>query len=242
MTGAAGLIGSALVRRTGWVGLTHRELDITDERAVSRLDADLIVNCAVIGVDECEADPALAQAVNVTGPSNLARHGRRFIHFSTNYVLDPVNVYARTKLAGEKAVLEANGRALVIRTSWVFGRGKNNFLSTVAGNLAAGSRVSAINDVWASTTYVEDLVTRVLEMIGQSGVHAVVNDGVLTYFDFAREAARLVGADEALIEPVAESRAAPRPRHTPMQADPPLRRWQDALADYVRTEGVTNRR
>jgi dTDP-4-dehydrorhamnose reductase len=64
----------------------------------------------------------------------------------------------------------------------------------------------------------------------------VVNDGVLSYLDFAREAARLVHAPESLIDAVTEremKRRAPRPRYTPMQANPPLRSWQEALAAYI---------
>ena len=245
VTGAGGLIGSALVRRTGWTGLTHRDLDITDasavREAVSRFD--LVVNCAVIGVDECESDPALAEAVNVTGPRNLARAAPAIIHFSTNYVLDPINIYARTKLAGERAVIEESLRPMVVRTSWLFGRGKSSFLSTVADRLRRGERVTAIRDVFASATYVEDLVTRLLSMRRQTGVFAIVNEGVLSHFDFAREAARLTGAPESLIDVVPEGdlkRVAARPRYTPMWSEPPMRRWQDALAEFVggATEGV----
>ena len=238
MTGAGGLIGSALVRRTGWAGLTHRDLDITNETAVREAVSgfDLVVNCAVIGVDECEADPSLAEAVNVIGPRNLARAAPAMIHFSTNYVLEPINVYARTKLAGERAVIEENPRPMVVRTSWVFGRGKNSFLSTVGDKLRRGERVTAIRDAFASTTWVEDLVSRLLSMRRQTGVFAIVNDGVLSHLDFARQAARLVGAPESLIDIVREAdlrRLAARPRYTPMWADPPMRRWEDALAEYV---------
>ena len=78
VTGASGLVGKALTRRFALtIPLTHRDLDITNATAVQKMIADLrpdlIVNCAVIGVDECERDPALARAVNVDGPANLAR-------------------------------------------------------------------------------------------------------------------------------------------------------------------------
>lgn len=141
-------------------------------------------------------------------------------------------------MRGERAVLEASSRALVVRTSWVFGRGKESFLSTVAQRLARGERVQAITDTFASTTFVGDLVARVRELVerGETGVQHVVNDGVCSYETFAREAARIVGGDEALIELATEEslkRAAPRPRWTPMQCTPPMRAWQEALADYT---------
>ena len=271
ITGAAGLVGSALAARYGEesVALRHRDLDITDARAVEetmqRLRPDVVFNCAVIGVDECEADPALAERVNVIGPAQLAasaeRIGATIVHFSSNYVFDgqrttgvpytiddepqPINVYGKTKLRGERAVTDAASRALIIRTSWVFGRGKESFLSTVATRLARGERVRAINDTFASTTYVHDLVARVMELVerGHPGTYHVVNEGVCSHETFAREAARIVGASELLIESASEAsqaRLAPRPRWTPMRCllsermgFAPLRPWEEALGEYV---------
>lgn len=261
ITGAAGLVASSLAaayRDDEVVALRHRDLDITDARAVEeavrRAAPDVVFNCAVIGVDECEDDPALAERVNVTGPAALARAaeavGATIVHFSTNYVFDgqrtdgrpytiddephPINVYGETKARGERAVLAAAPRALIVRTSWVFGPGKNSFLSTVAARLRRGERVEAITDTFASTTYVGDLTERVMELVrGRAyGMHHVVNDGVCSYETFALEAARLVGAPETLIERVTETslrRRAPRPRWTPMKCVPPLRPWQEAL-------------
>jgi dTDP-4-dehydrorhamnose reductase len=263
ISGAAGLVGSALVARFAprhdVTALTHRDLDITDARGVSRVMSDLapevIVNCAVIGVDECEADHPLAAAVNVRGPELLAaaaeRSGGAFVHFSTNYVFAgdqeriygvddearPVNTYGWTKLAGEAAAIAGCARTLIVRTSWVFGHGKDTFLSTAHRKLARGERVRAINDIWASATYVEDLATRVEELIagGLTGVVHAVNEGVVSYVDFAEEAARLVGADASLIDATSSAGVmrAPRPRYTPMRCDPPIRPWKEALAAYV---------
>lgn len=261
ITGAAGLVGSSLATEYGnedVIAVRHRDLDITDARAVEetvrRAGPDVVFNCAVIGVDDCEADPALAERINVAGPAHLARavesSGATIVHFSTNYVFDgrrtngipyatddepnPINVYGETKVRGERAVLAAASRALIVRTSWVFGPGKNSFLSTVAGRLARGERVQAITDTFASTTWVRDLTSRVRELVQRAayGTHHVVNDGVCSYETFALEAARLVGAPETRIDRATEAslrRAAPRPRWTPMQCTPPLRPWQEAL-------------
>lgn len=265
ITGAAGLVASSLAaayRDDEVFALRHRDLDITDlgaiEATVRRTAPDLIFNCAVIGVDACEDDPDLAEGVNVTGPAELARAAERagatIVHFSTNYVFDggrtdgrpytiddeplPINVYGETKARGERAVLAAASRALVVRTSWVFGAGKNSFLSSVAARLARGERVDAITDTFASTTYVGDLTARVLELVerGAYGMHHVVNEGVCSYETFALEAARIVGAPESLIDRATEAslrRRAPRPRWTPMACVPPLRPWQEALRAFV---------
>jgi len=265
ITGAGSLVASALVPHFGDVfALKHAALDITDRAAVDaivdRIHPDLIVNCAVIGVDACERDPALARRVNVDGPANLAAAGVPIVHFSSNYVFDgrpakrepytvddeahPINVYGRTKLEGERAVLECNANAFVIRTSWVFGHGKDTFLSTVAHKLRDGESVRAIGDTWASATYVEDLAIRVVEIIerGAPGTYHVVNDGICSYETFAQEAAAILTipqtAVEQLIEVVTEAdmdRPAPRPPWTPMRCDPPMRPWQDALREFVRT-------
>ncbi len=267
ITGGGGLVASALVPHFDHVyALKHAALDITSrsvvDEVVERLRPDLIINTAVIGVDECERDPALAARVNVDGPAYLARaaadSGAAIVHFSSNYVFDghpakrepytiddephPINVYGQTKLAGERVVAELCPRSFIVRTSWVFGPGKQSFLATVAARLKRGESVQAISDTWASTTYVADLAQRVVDIVdsGAHGTYHVVNDGICSYETFARRAAEVaeIPAEIAdrLIEVVSESakeRAAPRPPWTPMRCVPPMRHWEEALAAYV---------
>ncbi|MDQ3283401.1 MAG: NAD(P)-dependent oxidoreductase [Acidobacteriota bacterium] len=278
ITGAAGLVGAALAdayRADDVTALRHRDLDITDGRAVreivQRMRPDVVFNCAVIGVDDCEVNPELAESINVTGPMDLAAAceeiGAAIVHFSSNYVFDgertsgvpytidddaqPVNVYGVTKLRGEHAVAAACRRAFIVRTSWVFGEGKNSFLSTVAARLARGERVQAITDTSASSTYVHDLTARVMQIVecGVAGTYQIVNDGVCSYESFAVEAARLIGCnDDVLIQRTSEAamaRLARRPRWTPMRCllserlgFAPMRTWPEALAEFVRTKSA----
>jgi dTDP-4-dehydrorhamnose reductase len=220
ITGANGLVGRAMARRfPDALALTHAELDITDASAVRALEADVILNCAVVGVEESELDPALAEAVNVRGPELLARACRRLVHFSTNYV---DGVYGRTKREGERFA------ATVIRTSWVFGPGRDNFLSTVPRRLRDGARVRANDATRACVTYVEHLAARTAALIDRDGLFEIANDGVCSAAEFAREAARLVGADQSLIEVFSEPRNAPL-----LVTDPPLPHWRAALAEYI---------
>jgi len=278
ITGAAGLVGSHLARRLAGehevLTLKHGDLDITDGPAVHRRVADakpvLIVNCAVIQVDESEQDPAKAQAVNIDGAGFLAEAaqmaGAEIVHFSTQYAFDgeavgrapytnedqpqPVNNYGRTKVAGEVAVRAACARSYIVRTSWVYGSGKNSFLCVVHDDLRAGKQVRAIDDIWSSTTYVADLIDRVMTIRsrGRYGTYHVVNDGVCSYYEFAIEAGRALGLTRAEIDPLIEitherdmKRIAIRPRYTPLRCLmseqlglPPMRDWHDALAAYVR--------
>jgi dTDP-4-dehydrorhamnose reductase len=254
ITGAAGLVGSHLCQRLTHefevLALHHSDLDITDRDAVFQRFAlakpALVINCAVISVDECEGNPMTAHAINVEGPRNLAEAATEslieFVHFSTNYVFggrelgrvpytikdtpDPVNVYGKTKASGEMAVRKACARSYLIRTSWVYGQGKKSFLSAVHDDLETHRRVRAICDVWAHTTSVNDLLNRVVEILVRRryGTYHVVNAGVCSYYDFALETGRLVGLTKrqlrTLIEVVREEelhRGAERPRYTPMR-------------------------
>lgn len=278
ITGAAGLVGSHLARRLAGehevLALKHGDLDITDRQAVRRRVADakpaLIVNCAVIQVDESEQDLAKAQAVNVDGAGFLAEAaqmaGAEIVHFSTQYAFkgeplgrlpytiqdepSPVNNYGRTKVAGEVAVRAACARSYIVRTSWVYGSGKNSFLCVVHDELHAGKQVRAIDDIWSSTTYVNDLIDGVMTICSTSryGTYHAVNDGVCSYYEFAIEAGRALGLSRAEIDPLIEitherdmKRIAARPRYTPLRCLlseqlglPPMRDWHDALAAYVR--------
>jgi dTDP-4-dehydrorhamnose reductase len=280
VTGATGLVGNHLATRLARehdvLALKHGDLDITDQQAVHRCIAntkpDVILNCAVLQVDNCERDPAKAQAVNAGGPRNLAEAaseaGAEIVQFSTQYAFDgepigrqpytikdkprPVNVYGTTKVAGEHGALSACPQSYIVRTSWVYGSGKNSFLCTVHDDLRSGKRVRVIDDIWSSTTYVEDLIDRVLLLLAKRryGIYHVVNEGVCTYYEFALEAGRLIGLTPNGIEPLLEitherdmKRIAARPRYTPLRCMlseeirlPPMRHWQEALAAYVKEE------
>lgn len=277
VTGTAGLVGSHVARRLARehevLALQHGDLDITDRAAVRRCllheKPALIFNCAVLQVDDSEQRPAQAQAVNVAGPGFLAEAasevGAEIVHFSTQYAFagepvgrlpyttqdepKPVNNYGRTKVAGEAAVLAACARSFIVRTSWVYGNGKNSFLCTVHNDLRAGKKVRAIDDIWSSTTYVDDLIERVMTIraTGHYGTYHVVNEGICSYYEFAREAGRLLGLTQAQIAPLIEitherdmKRFATRPRYTPLSCSlseqlglPPMRDWGAALKAYL---------
>lgn len=270
IAGAGGLIGTNLAKKFCTnhevLSFTHDRLDITNEGAikavVEREQPNLIINCAVVGVDECEVNPAKAQAINVDGPANLARAtaaiNAEMVHFSTNYVFDgeresgfytiddeprPINIYGQTKLEGELAVAAECERSFIVRTSWVFGPGKNNFYSDVHRQLMRGETVYADGEIWASATYVNDLAVRVESIIERRyyGDYHVVNSGICSKLDFARAAAECVGVDPfQLIQTTERATDVPRPRYTPMRCKlsdelglDPMRNWKEALRDYI---------
>jgi dTDP-4-dehydrorhamnose reductase len=121
----------------------------------------------------------------------------------------------------------------------------------VPDDLRAGRKVRAIDDIWSSTTFVNDLIERVMTIraTGRFGTYHVVNEGVCSYYEFALEAGRLQGLTNAQLESLIEitherdmKRVAVRPRYTPLRCLlseqiglPPMRDWRDALAAYARS-------
>jgi len=158
LTGAHGQLGSELLRLLSSLGEVipagRADCDFASEAAVRELvlwaQPDVIVNpAAYTAVNEAETQREQAYALNAAAPGALAEEAREcgamLIHYSTDYVFNgakagpyteadepaPLNIYGASKLAGERAVAAAGGRSLVLRTSWVYGPGGNNFLLTI---------------------------------------------------------------------------------------------------------------
>jgi dTDP-4-dehydrorhamnose reductase len=173
VTGAGGQVGRALGRHLpGARFLDQSALDVCDAEAVRSLLAgcDVVINTAAMtDVDRCEREPEAAWAVNEGGAINVAAAVRRVIQLSTDYVFDgskpdeytehdspaPLNVYGHSKLAGERAVLAHPG-GLVVRTSWVFGEGRNFIRSIVAAD-RAGRELRVVSDQRGRPTAADDL-------------------------------------------------------------------------------------
>jgi dTDP-4-dehydrorhamnose reductase len=215
VTGAGGQLGQALqsVAPPGVSvrALTHAELDIADEAAVQRalreLRPDILMNAAAFTrVDDAESHPAIAERVNTDGPTVLACACRALrswlVHISTDYVFDgaqsrpygpaagpnPLSTYGRTKLAGELAVRrELQGECTLVRTSWLYGVGHRNFLTTMLRRLADGAELRVVSDQIGAPTATAGLA-RVLWALGlrrAAGVHHWCDSGVASWYDFA---------------------------------------------------------
>jgi dTDP-4-dehydrorhamnose reductase len=193
ITGAAGLVGSALTehcraRGDDELAFDREGLDITDERAVretfGRLRPDAAVNCAAwTDVDGCELDPQRAFLVNSQGVEALATAARlvsaSFVTVSTDYVFDgrreghfytqrddphPLSAYGAAKLEGERRAQAATARTSIVRTGWVFGAGGRNFLATVVERARRAEPLRAISDSYGTPTYAPDLAARLREL------------------------------------------------------------------------------
>ncbi|OBB40204.1 dTDP-4-dehydrorhamnose reductase [Mycobacterium sp. 852002-51961_SCH5331710] len=260
------LAGQARGQGREVLALTSSQLDITDAAAAERVIApgDVVINCAAFTqVDDAEAEQDRAYAVNVAGPAHLARAcasaGTRLIHISTDYVFSgtlrrpyeiddetgPVNVYGRTKLEGERAVLAALPNAHVVRTSWVYEGGDGTDFAAAMRRKAAGDdTVDAVADQMASPTYAGDLAVALLEIadgaIREPVLHAA-NDGEASRYDQARAVFEAVGADPERVRPVtSDARPARRPPYSALSGRrsaeaglTPLRPWREALQDAL---------
>lgn len=219
MTGSGGQLGNELrlrlVNKARYVD--RDELDITNAEAVKNFCAggeyEAIINCAAYtAVDKAEEEAEAAELINVIGPKNLALCGLPLIHVSTDYVFDgescrpyaetdrtsPQSVYGRTKLAGEQAVLENAETAIVIRTAWLYSQFGNNFVKTMRRLGAERSELKVVFDQVGTPTYAGDLADVIVAILpqikpGMKEVFHFSNEGVCSWYDFAREIMELSG-------------------------------------------------
>lgn len=196
------------------------ELDITDRKAVFSFfrqnKINWCINCAAYtAVDKAESEADKARKINVLGAKNLAEacagSGIPLIHFSTDYVyhnrqntpfresdpVSPKSVYARTKLAGDRAALKANPLTMIVRTSWVYSPYGNNFVKTILRLGAECKELNVVFDQVGTPTYAPDLAAAVLTIIQMvenqkiapeklAGVWHYSNEGVASWYDFAQ--------------------------------------------------------
>jgi dTDP-4-dehydrorhamnose reductase len=260
------MLGRDLMRLAGddAVGLGSADADVTDEAAVETAvrgaAPQVVVNCAAFtDVDGAEAAPEQAQRVNGVGPGNVAasaaRAGAAVIHVSTDYVFDgrkrepyvesdepnPLSVYGRSKLAGEEAAAAANPRHFVVRTSWLFGAGRDNFPETMLRLARERGELRVVADQVSAPTWTGHLAEGLLRLARTKayGVHHMAAAGEGSRFDLARETLERAGVD-APVEPVKAAdlpRPAARPAYSVLASERPdairLPPWREGLDAYL---------
>jgi dTDP-4-dehydrorhamnose reductase len=226
ITGASGQVGQALLAsvpaNVTTQAMTREQLDISDaaavRAAVTDFQPDLILNAAAYtAVDAAESEPERAAAVNAEGPRNLADSAHRMndcrlLQISTDYVFDgnstepyrtgdppnPLSVYGRTKLAGERAVLEVLGsRAVVLRTAWVYSADGKNFVLTMLRRMRAGDSVRVVADQTGTPTAASSVARALWCLAVLPRIHGVLHwtdAGVTTWFGFAQAIAQEAAA------------------------------------------------
>jgi dTDP-4-dehydrorhamnose reductase len=266
--GAEGQLGFALTRLLpDATGFSHRQVSVTDFQAVrailDRAEPEVVFNCAAYNaVDRAESEPGIADEVNAQGPFNVAAAcrdaGARLVHFSTNFVFDgslarpyvesdepsPLGAYARSKLEGEKRVLELLPESLVIRTAAVFGHRPPgimgaSFPDRILALARRGEPLKVVNNQKVNPTYAEDLAVAAVTLAEArlDGVAHVVGGGCCGWDEFARAVlAQLeVRVDVAGIDSSSLALRARRPPNGCLGSTrvAALRPWREALADWA---------
>jgi dTDP-4-dehydrorhamnose reductase len=250
LIGSAGQLGFELARvlpaHGAVVALDRAALDLADAdavvAAVRGTRPRLIVNAAAYtAVDRAESEPGLADAINARAPGILAEEARRadalLIHYSTDYVFDgaasapydeqavpnPVNVYGRSKLGGERAIAAAGGPSLVLRTSWVYGLRGRNFLTTMRKLAVEREEIKVVADQIGTPNWTRSLAEATALLVGRggadlaerAGLYHLSGGGSTSWFGFAR--AIFADAGQARVVPITSAEyptAARRPRNS----------------------------
>jgi len=277
--GAGGRLGAALVREFGakydLAGFDHAQLDLSNlhdlREKLGGMNFDVLINAAAFtNVDFCETQRDQAFLINAEAPGVLAEicnaKDAKLIHFSTDYVFDgekrapyteedqakPISAYGESKLTGEKNVLAADERHLVVRVSWVFGPDRPSFIDAMIKRARENEKVDAIADKFSTPTYTQD-IARMLPQFFDRGVEGGIlhfaNAGKCSWQEYAQWAldccerigvslkATTVGACKLTDM---KSWVARRPvfsvlstaKYTELTGTPP-RAWREAVTDYI---------
>lgn len=225
LIGSTGQVGQELLTTLAPIGEiiapTKQELDLTQPKAIAefieKLQPHIIVNAAAYtAVDKAEQEQDLAMAINAEATKTMAMSAQQIsallVHISTDYVFagdgctpyletdlpEPIGVYGRSKLLGEKAIAQNCNHYLIVRTAWVYGsRGQGNFVKTMLRLGAEREELSVVADQIGSPTWSYDLAEAIASLIKlktnqltsqepPSGIYHFTNSGIASWYDFAQ--------------------------------------------------------
>ncbi len=272
VTGAGGQLGWDVCRELERCNMsalapTSAEMNVSDRSAVMRcIEAeapDAVIHCAAYTkVDAAEDEPERCWEVNVEGTKNIAaacqENGAKMLYISTDYVfpgtgeqayevddpVGPVNVYGRSKLAGELAVQSLLEKFFIVRISWVFGKNGNNFVKTMLRLAETRTELNVVCDQTGSPTYTADLAPLLCDMVQTEryGIYHATNEGICTWAEFAQEIFALSGKNVTVHPILSEAypTKAARPCNSRLSKQSLtaegfslLPSWQDALKRYL---------
>lgn len=276
VTGYNGQLGFDVIRELNsrsveCRGVDRDDFDITnrDETVgyICNYKPDAVIHCAAYtAVDRAEDDEENCRRVNVDGTENIAiaceKIGAKMLYVSTDYVYggagdtpfepsdmtDPKNVYGRTKLDGEKAVMKHLKKYFIVRTSWVFGINGGNFVKTMLRLGSERDELNVVCDQVGSPTYTPDLARLICDLIATEryGIYHGTNENYCSWAEFASEIMKL-GGKNTRINPVRSEEypvKAERPHNSRLSKkcldDAGIKRlptWQNALKRFIKELG-----
>ncbi|HNX91874.1 MAG TPA: dTDP-4-dehydrorhamnose reductase [Candidatus Omnitrophota bacterium] len=216
ITGSSGQLAREFVRvltekKIDFIAPSEQDFDITDpekiRKFIKEISPEVVINCAAYNlVDEAESKSDIAHAVNAKAPGDIAsacaENGVFMVHYGSDYIFDgekqdlyreadkpnPLNVYGKTKLEGEALVQEHTDKYLILRTSWVFGEGTQNFLHKLFKWSAASRILKVSADEVSVPTYTEDIADVTLRALekGLTGVSHLTNSGYASRYELAK--------------------------------------------------------
>ena len=220
LIGNKGMLGNDVEKLLKERGLTYwasdKEVDISDYKALEKFGKDKkikwVINCAgYTNVDKAEEEVEVAFRINKDGSRNIAlfsaKRKIKLIHISTDYVFDgrkeggavayreddktnPINIYSKSKLAGEEEIKKILEEYFIIRTAWLYGLKGNNFVYTILRLFKERDLVKVVEDQWGSPTYTVDLAGAILKIIEDNsvsyGIYHFTNEGVTSWYEFVR--------------------------------------------------------
>jgi dTDP-4-dehydrorhamnose reductase len=277
VTGYKGQLGQALYAALAehtLSGCDLPELDITDRHAIGAAIAnfapDVVIHPAAwTDVDGCARDPDKAYRINALGTQNIALAcaacDAAMVYVSTNEVFDgtatkpyrewdatnPINPYAKSKVAGEWFVRHLLNRFYIARTAWLYAPGGRNFSNPHRIIQLAEERgaLKVVTDEVANPTYALDLAAAIAALIQTEayGVYHLVNASYCSRHEYVREVLRVGGREHIPVEPISLDdfeRASTPPRFAPLANTAaaalgiPLRPWQEALKEFLGTDST----
>ena len=282
VTGKNGQLGKSIhkiitgnEKNSEFVFVGREALDLSSQDSIidyfNNNSFDIIINCAAYtAVDKAEKEVELANNINHLAISKIAEISNKqeikLIHISTDYIFDgisekaylesddpsPLNIYGKSKLAGEVAVCAAMQKnAIIIRTSWLYSEHSNNFVDTILRKAQKFDELSVISDQFSSPTNASDLAKVIIQIINHkkfinhdqlTQIYHYSSYGVCSWFEFAREILELANID-CQVNPIETKdylTAARRPKYSLLNTDKIVKSfdleipfWKDSLKAYI---------
>ncbi|NTW15949.1 MAG: dTDP-4-dehydrorhamnose reductase [Syntrophaceae bacterium] len=274
--GHKGMLGSDLLLRLfAFHDVTGKDIEDFDiasqgacEEVIAETEPDIVINAAAYtNVDGCESDSDACFSVNAEGVKNIALACRqkriKIVHFSTDYVFDgtrktpyqeddkctPLNVYGKSKLAGEQYLKQFSDNFLLIRSAWLYGKNGKNFVKTIIEKARTEKLLKIVDDQVGAPTFTWDLAAAVQLLIeGQhTGIFHITNRGNCSWYEFAVKILKSACIPEVTVKPIKSDeleRPARRPHYSVLTCrkfsettGKVMRYWQVALDDYISKMG-----
>lgn len=265
------VFGIDIVNPSG--GATVFNVDLTDfdltRKTITKINPDIVLHTAALtDVDKCEREPDLAYKLNAIATRNVAiscqKYDAALLYISTDYVFSgeaseekkngyteydevcPLSVYAGSKYEGEQYIRSLLNKFYIVRTSWLFGSKRKNFITQINDAIKEGKPASMAEDMVSSPTYANDLAEAIKRLIESDkyGLYHLTNSGFGSRYEIAIEIARMMGSPADKIKKVKLkdlNLPAVRPSFSAMKnyawqlsGFEPIRSWQEAVKEFLK--------